>query len=1101
DNLLEDVDYFDGLGRPMQKVSIQVSPGGQDIVTPVSYDAFGREDKKYLPYALTAANNGAFVTNDKVESRWTNNYGTAEDGFAFAKTEFEPSPLNRVLKQGAPGATWQPNTVAASDRSVKFAYGSNIAADNVRMWTVNSDGSPASTSAYPVNSLYKTTIWDENNPNDLATTTSRTEEFKDLRGKVVLKRTYKGATTGSEALSTYYVYDDFELLRVVIPPLANGDGGNVAAVLSDLCYQYTYDTRKRMTVKKLPGADAVYMVYDQRDRLVAVQDGVQRAKSPDEWTFTKYDALNRTVMTGIYKVADATTPATVQATVNGISVYSEDRLITGYGYTNNSFPKLTGTTPVSITEADILTIIYYDTYGFPGAQAFDISVSNISGYDEGTTYEGTNRYYFEQLKGQVTGTKTKVLETTTFLTSTNYYDDHYRVIQGTRSLYDGFTGTETAYSKYDFVGKVIQTKQTQNFYSTALVKTTTTVDKYFTYDHAGRLKTTEQQITGDANGKVTVAANTYNEIGQLIDKKLHNNAQQSIDYQYNIRGWLTSINNPDNLANDGTGDTYADLFAERLLYNDNSTISNLTLKNQYNGNICGIILNRRSDATAATIKSAYGLTYDGLNRLNEATYAENTGSGYSINLNSYNEFGITYDKNGNILTLKRNSSGTLVDNLAYTYESANKSNRLQTVADNSNNITGFTDITNANDYTYDNNGNAAKDLNKGITGILYNVLNLPKTVTKDASNSITYTYTASGEKVMQATKVSGITTNRCYAGLFEYDNLKALSLVKMDEGIVTKTSSTYVYEYYLKDHLGNTRITFSPGASGPVLAQRTDYYPFGLACTNQYMGSTGNGYLYNGKELQKALGWQVYDYGARFYDPTIGRWHVTDPMGEKHYNYTPYAYVYNNPITLIDPLGLDSVYFSTQGKVVDRKVNKSQDKFFTRTYEEKKVSTEDGSTVTTGTETKDTEISMDSDIGTIARTTYAEMRGGDDNAKSIVAESIVNRSNLPDGSYEKADGTITGIVNKSYDVTKNTNKANPVFKNPENYFNNNSTENSAWLSSLGSAVKAYYGNSNVGKGVIFYNSSSSTIYDKNPNMQKINLSITVLGIKGLWKLK
>ena len=437
------------------------------------------------------------------------------------------------------------------------------------------------------------------------------------------------------------------------------------------------------------------------------------------------------------------------------------------------------------------------------------------------------------------------------------------MIQNRHSLYnDDLGGVETLANLYDFPGKVIQTKQTQTFNSV-----TTTVDKFYAYDHAGRLTKTDQQISGDAtNGRITVAENNYNEIGQLVDKKLHKTASgnflQSVDYSYNIRGWLTSINNPDNLANDGTGDSNADLFAERLLYNDKSSISNLTSQNQFNGNISGVVINRRNDATTSTTKSAYGFTYDGLNRLKESAYGENTGSGFIVNPSGFNEFGITYDKNGNLLTLKRNSSGTLVDNLVYTYENQNNSNRLQAVADNSANIIGFTDVSNTSDYgVYDNNGNATKDLNKGITAISYNVLNLPNVVTKDANNSITYLYSASGEKVMQATKVNGTITNRYYAGLFEYDHLKALSMVKMDEGIVTKTNSNFVYEYYLKDHLGNTRMTFTPTATGPVLSQRTDYYPFGLSY-NQYNSSTGNSYLYNGKELQNGLGWQVYDYGA-----------------------------------------------------------------------------------------------------------------------------------------------------------------------------------------------------------------------------------------------
>jgi len=885
-DLHREIQYFDGLGRPMQSVSVQTSPTGKDIITPIRYDDFGRESTKYLPYA-GPNNNGLFVSNDLAgQSSFYTGLINGNDGpKAFAITDYEPSPLNRVLRQGAPGAAWQPD--AAIDHTVKLAYGTNTAADNVRMWTVNSDGSPASAIAYPINSLYKTTTWDENNPNDLAITTSRAEEFKDKQGKVVLKRSYNGNVNPAETLSTYYVYDDFDQLRVVIPPLANGDAGDVAALLNDLCYKYTYDAHKRMKEKKLPGVGWTWMVYDKRDRLVATQDPEMR--NSGRWLVTKYDQLNRPVMTGLKALGD--TRDVLQAYFDTYSSsYYETRDGSGVGYTlSDSFnPKL------NLSESDLLTVTYYDNYDFAGKSNFSYN-SEIGN----NSFSGT--------KGLVTGTKTKVLETTTFLTSTNYYDDRYRVIQTLRDIYTpDAIYSEVASTLYDFSGKVMQTKQAQIFGGV-----TTTVDKFYTYDHAGRLSKTEQRIAGDANGKVTVAENSYNEIGQLVDKKLHNNAQQSIDYQYNIRGWLTSINNPDNLANDGTGDTYADLFAERLLYNDNSTLNNLTSKNQYNGNICGIIINHRNDATTATTKSAYGFTYDGLNRLNEAIYAENTGSGFTANLNAYNEFGIKYDLNGNILFLKRNSAGTLVDNLAYTYENTNKSNRLQAVADMSVNAIGFTDVTNNSDYLYDNNGNAKQDLNKGISAISYNVLNLPKTVTKDASNSITYTYTASGEKVMQATKVSGITTNRYYAGLFEYsenNNVKALSMLKMDEGIVTKTSSAYIYEYYLKDHLGNTRITFTPGTIGPDLAQRTDYYPFGLAFSNQYIGSTGNCYLYNGKELQKALGWQVYDYGARFYDAQIGRWHTIDPLTEIYSSTTPYAYVKNNPIKAFDPNGMYELY-------------------------------------------------------------------------------------------------------------------------------------------------------------------------------------------------
>lgn len=160
------------------------------------------------------------------------------------------------------------------------------------------------------------------------------------------------------------------------------------------------------------------------------------------------------------------------------------------------------------------------------------------------------------------------------------------------------------------------------------------------------------------------------------------------------------------------------------------------------------------------------------------------------------------------------------------------------------------------------------------------------------------------------------TTSRYYCGNFEYDGNKALSLIHTDEGIVevTRSGSTtnYNYEYFLKDHLDNTRMLCS---STGALLQRSDFYPFGMT-SSQYNNSTDNKYLYNGKELQEDISLNWYDYGARFYDPQIGRWTSIDPAIELHHNYTPYAYVYNNPLIFIDPIGLDSSFYKANGDLI-----------------------------------------------------------------------------------------------------------------------------------------------------------------------------------------
>jgi len=138
----------------------------------------------------------------------------------------------------------------------------------------------------------------------------------------------------------------------------------------------------------------------------------------------------------------------------------------------------------------------------------------------------------------------------------------------------------------------------------------------------------------------------------------------------------------------------------------------------------------------------------------------------------------------------------------------------------------------------------------------------------------------------------------------------------------------FLYEYNLKDHLGNNRVTFMGTSLGGAIdvAQTTNYYPFGLVMNqggNTKPTNQKNKYLYNGKELQDdkmtAEALNLYDYGARFYDPQIGRWTTIDPsIEDNHHEWTPYAYVYNNPLKFIDPFGLDTFLVNNRGKFAEQ---------------------------------------------------------------------------------------------------------------------------------------------------------------------------------------
>ena len=208
----QNITYFDGLGRPKQKVSYQQSASGKDLVTLIEYDGLGRQTKEYLPYA-SSQTNGSYIdpttllTN--VTAQYQAKYGTVNAN-PFSEKKIESSPLNRVLQQGAPGSDW----TLASGHTVKFDYNAN-AANEVKKyyvtttWTAGSGlyeialGNGAGTTFYGAGQLYKNIIYDENTAANPTEAAGSTVEFKNKEGQVVLKRTYDAGVKHD----TYYVYD------------------------------------------------------------------------------------------------------------------------------------------------------------------------------------------------------------------------------------------------------------------------------------------------------------------------------------------------------------------------------------------------------------------------------------------------------------------------------------------------------------------------------------------------------------------------------------------------------------------------------------------------------------------------------------------------------------------------------------------------------------------------------------------------------------------------------------------------------------------------------------------------------------------------------
>ncbi|MFV0181955.1 RHS repeat-associated core domain-containing protein [Empedobacter falsenii] len=879
----ETVVYFDGLGREKQALQVSASPTGKTIVTQVEYDGFGRQAKENLPFPISSAANTIVSAATNGNTFYSTLTG---DSTPFSEKTFENSPLNRVLAQAAPGNSWKKGA-----NEIKFEYATNTATEVQKFGvTLNTAFVPTLNLSgnYAAGTLYKTVTTDENG--------QPIQEFKDKEGKVILKRINIPAISGNSSGNhdTYYVYDIYGNLTYVLPPKLVEVGGITVTTyrthLPELGYQYQYDEKNRLVEKQLPGKGREFMVYDKLDRLVATRD------SQNEWIFTKYDKFNRIVYTG---TLPSSARATLQTAYNAATIYHETRGTSG-GLSNNGITNGLYTNvayPTAFTK--ITTINYYDEYTNLGVTPSSIDGQSVIGVTDIRT------------KGLPLASFTNVLGTTTWAKNYTYYDAKYirPVATASTNYLGGYTNTA---SSLDFRGKPLKTvtKHKQLAVSTEL-----TLTDEFVYYANELLKSQTHQINNGS--KEYIVQNSYNEINQLTSKKVGNSVAatplQTVDYKYNIRGWMTDINNIDVTE---TG-TYKDLFSFKLNYNTiTQLISNpANFKPLYNGNISETIWKTNDNK----IRS-YSYRYDGLNRLISANYIK----GANEVVNAFNEDIKGYDKNGNINGIIRtgnqdlSSSPIWIDDLTYSYKA--NSNKLLSVTD-SKIIAGFNDGNKTgDDYAYDVNGNLTVDKNKGITKITYNFLNLPTEVLWNASKKINYTYDASGVKLRKVVTDGTTITTTDYLGSFQYQN-NVLQFFPTAEGYVNVTNGTafnYVYNY--TDHLGNVRLSYQKNTDGTVkVIDENNYYPFGLKhnrCGNgqlclaegsvslDIVGSNSYKYKYNGKELQEELSLNLYDYGARNYDPAIGRWFNIDPLAEKSRRFSPYTYALNNPVYFIDPDGM-----------------------------------------------------------------------------------------------------------------------------------------------------------------------------------------------------
>ncbi|NDV80566.1 DUF6443 domain-containing protein [Bacteroides sp. 51] len=862
-NSLTSVQYFDKLGRSVQTIQINTTPSRSDLVTYQEYDNFGRGSNTWQPVVATN-NNGAFVPYANFINKASATY--INEAKPYSKIQYESSPLNRVLQQYGPGQDWHNNS-----KTIRTAYLINNSEHLCKLYITSDNGKlisltrANSATNYNNSELFIVKLTDEDG--------NTSYEFKDKLGQVVLTR----QMDGSVAHDTYFVYDSYGNLRAVLPPLAadnlnSGTWNESNTYLQQYAYLYKYDERNRCIAKKLPGAEWIYYIYDKADRLIFTQDGELRSR--EEWLFSIPDDLGRTVLTGTCK-------NTFNYQDNPLGSIIVKAIWTGTGGSYKGY-NISGITPVSPIK--ILSAQYYDSYDF-------LSLPGFSTLGHAAPEAGFGIQYTVSYKSLLTGTYfVEAGGGSEQICAALYYDYQGRLIQSQTTNH--LSGKDAEFIGYNFNGQPLKRKTVH----TAPGKTTQTEYYTYTYDHAGRLTRTEHQLGSSTAVKTILAENTYDELGRLKTQKKGNLPVST--YTYNVRSWMKSIT--------GT------LFSQTLYYND-SYAGNTP---RYNGNISAMSWKAGSE----TLRG-YRFVYDGLSRITKADYLLNS----SLNDN-YKVPSISYDKHGNIKTLQRwgkTSSGYgIVDNLTMGHI-GNQLSYVTDIAVKTPDVTaGLNDFKDASsatsgEYAYNRNGAMTKDLNKGISNIAYNSLNLPtQLIINGVTNS--YKYTADGTK-LKITRGSDIVD---YVAGKIYEN-GSLKRILIDGGYIENG----IYHFYIQDHQGNNRIVAT--GSGTIV-QRNHYYPFGMPFGEIAVSEQDKqAHKYNGKELDRKNGLNLYDYSARYMEPSLGRFTTIDPLAEKYYSISPYAYCSNSPIIHIDPDGKDEYNINKKGKIVGKVIKTTDhDAFF-----------------------------------------------------------------------------------------------------------------------------------------------------------------------------
>ena len=844
----------------------------QDIVTKAIFDGLGRSIQTIQLNQAPNPTEHIIVSTEydgvgrpfkqyEPNTSTTDTYN--EPTGSYTLTEYEPSPLNRTIKVTPPN--WNYPTITE--------YGVNEA--NV---ITNYHQTPAEGSTNVAEGLLHLTRTIDPNGNIA-------EMYSDKVGREILSRRLD--ENGALPNDTYKIYDDKDRVNTIVPP-------DATLLTPGLLFSYVYLEDDLVSKKTLPDREPEEYLYNSRHQLVYRQEGNMRDEG-HSYT-TKYDDYGRMLQEGFSPVN-----ITNQLKIDAAQQPS------GATYVNETIDQ----------------VLITNTYVPEADQHKDKLLSSSAAL---------------------------LLDLGNSITTSYVYDPCGRMLQqtGNTILSLGDLESHKTTFVYDAADQVIA-----SYDETPNLAKSLTIANFMQYDHNGRL-------TGEAIQIADKEAIQLSNIEYTPKEQIHKLYQggsasplQICDYNYLDNRFLKSMNDPKSRGDD--------LFAMELFYDQQNPLLAAPSVRK-NGDIIAQqwstakdpIVEGPSPSEDPSTVVVYG--YDYLNRIKSSTH---------IDEDRYNTT-YNYDPRGNIDTLIR-AGGRIdqevvnyeaIDDMAYEYIPG--TNKINTITDATNSVEGFKGA-NATSYVYDKNGNITSDPGNALE-IAYSHLNLPdEIVVPDSNGIVRYFYTADGALQKKETiRDNNIDQTRQYISAYEYldDTLYQINTSQgyilmnpegleelPDEGapeviadypgattclLVTPVSApeeelepflaaTGDIFYSIKDHLGNTRITYSDKdrdrniIAATEVVQEHHYYPFGLEMNGVWTlnSSKDYNYRYNGKELQTELDIGYYNYGARFYDPSIGRFTGVDPISDQFVYLSTFNYASNSPIVNLDLWGLQGKNFNS----------------------------------------------------------------------------------------------------------------------------------------------------------------------------------------------